>query len=112
MIVCCPPELVQECRSFLSDNFFRAFTDESRLGVFLVLMENGEMTVNQVAEQMDINQSNVSRHLTLLKQAGVTQARKSGREIYYQIDYQNIAQRLQSILSIVQQCCPTTPEEN
>jgi len=112
MIFCCPPDLVHDCRTFLSDDFFAAFTDESRLRVFLILMEHGEMTVNQVADRMDIAQSNVSRHLAMLKRAGVAQSRKDGRETYYQINYQNISQRLQSILNIVQQCCPVAEEEN
>lgn len=108
--VCCPPDLVDECGRFMKDDFFRAFIDESRLKVFLTLMEHGEITVNDVAAQMEISQSNVSRHLAFLKNAGVAVSRKEGRETYYRIDYEHVAHKLQSILSIVRVCCP--PDES
>jgi len=112
MFICCPPELVKKCREFLEDDFFNAFTDESRLNVFLFLMEKGEMTVNQVSELMNINQSNVSRHLSMLKKSGVAESKRNGRETYYKINYQNIAYRLQSIVNIIKQCCPTEEMED
>lgn len=112
MSICCPPELVNKCRGFLEDDFFNAFTDESRLNVFLFLMEKGEMSVNQVSELMNINQSNVSRHLSMLKKSGVAESKRNGRETYYKIDYQNIAYRLQSIVNIIKQCCTTEDMED
>ena len=105
MTVWCRPELVDQCRGFLEDDFFKAFVDESRLKIFLVLMEKGEMTVNDVSRDMEINQSNVSRHLAYLKRAGVAISKRNGRETSYRIDYENVAERLQSILTIVRECC-------
>lgn len=110
--VCCPPDLVTECRSFLEDDLFKAFIDESRLKIFLLLMEKGEMTVNDVALDMPISQSNVSRHLGFLKRAGVATSRREGRETYYRLNYENLAHRLQSILSIVRICCPPKQEKD
>lgn len=107
--ICCPPDLVNGCGKLMEDNFFKAFIDESRLKIFLILMERGEMTVNEVSGQITINQSNVSRHLTFLKRVGLALTRKEGRKTYYRINYQSLAHRLQSILSIVRACCP--PEE-
>jgi len=111
MALCCPPDLVNECQGFMEDEFFKAFIDESRLKVFLLLMEKGEMTVNEVSDQMEINQSNVSRHLAFLKRAGVALCRRDGRETYYRINYKNLAHRLKSILLIVNQCCEPETEE-
>jgi len=105
MVFCCPPDLVSKCHGLLEDEFFNAFIDESRVNVFLLLMEFGEMSVNDVSSRMKINQSNVSRHLTFLKRADIAKSRKEGREAYYRINYENLARRLQSILSIVHVCC-------
>lgn len=104
-------ELVNKCQSLLEDDFFKAFTDQSRLQVFFILMENGELTVNQVSNLMNINQSNVSRHLTILKQVGITISRRNGRETYYTIDYQNIANRLRLMTNIIDQCCKINIQE-
>ncbi|MFQ6674416.1 MAG: ArsR/SmtB family transcription factor, partial [Fidelibacterota bacterium] len=78
--VCCSPDLVDECRSVLEEDFFRAFIDESRLKIFLILMEKGELTVSGVSGEIDIDQSNVSRHLAFLKRAGVAVSNRNGRE--------------------------------
>ena len=110
-MLCCPPDLVNECQSLMEDGFFKAFIDESRLKIFLLLMENGELTVNDVSGRMEINQSNVSRHLAFLRRAGIAFSRKDGREIYYRLNYENLAHRLQSILSIVHWCCEPNIEE-
>ena len=68
-------------------------------------MEYGKMTVNEVADRMEINQSNVSRHLNLLKRAGVAQNKKRGRETFYSLNFENINYRLGAILGIIGQCC-------
>ncbi len=109
--ICCPPDLVDDCQRLMADDFFKAFIDESRLKAFLILMERGELTVNEVAGRMDISQSNVSRHLSFLKKAGVTLSRKNGRETYYRVNYENLAGRLRSILSIIRECCPPGKEK-
>ena len=102
----CPQELIDQCRSLLEDEFFKAFTDESRQKIILLLLEHGEMTVNQVVARMEINQSNVSRHLALLKRSGVAISERRGQAIYYKPDYENISHRLQSMASIISQCNP------
>lgn len=111
MVLCCPPEMVAQCRSFLEDEFFKAFVDESRQNILLLLLEQGEMTVNDISARIAINQSNVSRHLSLLYRTGVATRRKTGREAYYQLDYENIAKRLGALLGIVHHCCPPAPNQ-
>lgn len=108
---CCSDELLDHCRTFLADDFFRAFIDESRQKILLLLLENGEMSVNAVAERMDITQPNVSRHLDMLKRAGVAVNRRQGREVYYRPHYDNIVHRLQSLGNTIKQCCPPNIKE-
>ncbi|MDP6570281.1 MAG: ArsR family transcriptional regulator, partial [Candidatus Marinimicrobia bacterium] len=60
-IKCCDGKMLKKCRSLLGENLFKAFNDESRQQIFLILLSSGEMTVNQVCEKIHINQSNVSR---------------------------------------------------
>lgn len=112
MGACCSPALIDECRSFLTGDFFKAFVDESRQAIFLLLVENGEMTVKAITDQMSISQSNVSRHLALLKRAGVADSERRGQEIWYRPNYKEVIHRLSSLATVLNQCCrPESAEE-
>ena len=44
-----------------------------------------ELTVSEIAEEIDTSLQNTSQHLRLMKNKGVLQSRRDGREIYYRI---------------------------
>ena len=46
---------------------------------------NRELTVSEIAEEIDTSMQNTSQHLRLMKDKGVLQSRRDGREIYYHI---------------------------
>lgn len=60
----------------------KALGDETRLRI-MALLENQELCACQIIEAFDLANSTISRHLTLLKQAGLLRSRKSGRWVYY-----------------------------
>ena len=49
------------------------------------LLGNQELTVSAIAEEIDTSMQNTSQHLRLMKDKGVLQSRRDGREIYYRI---------------------------
>ncbi len=102
---CCDSKLLRQCRSLLGKNLFKAFNDESRQKIFIILFSGGEMTVNEVSNEININQSNVSRHLKLMKECGVAESRKKGREIYYCLNVNKLRQYFRNLLSIFDNCC-------
>lgn len=59
-----------------------ALADESRVRI-LGALKNGERCVCQVNELLDLAPSTVSRHLAVLKHAGLIDVRKEGRWLYY-----------------------------
>ena len=61
-----------------------ALADEGRLRAVLAL-GSGELCVCQLVELLGLAPSTVSKHLTILKQARVVEARKQGRWIYYSL---------------------------
>lgn len=67
-------------REFL--NITKALADENRLRMLMAL-EGGELCVCQITELMGLAVSTVSKHLSLLYQAGLVNARKEGRWMYY-----------------------------
>jgi ArsR family transcriptional regulator len=62
----------------------KALSDEPRVRALLALRE-GELCLCQVIELLDLAPSTVSKHMSLLKQAGLVQQRKAGRWHYYRL---------------------------
>ena len=60
----------------------KALADENRVRLLLALRA-GELCVCQLIVLLDLAPSTVSKHLALLKQAGLIEARKEGRWIHY-----------------------------
>jgi DNA-binding transcriptional ArsR family regulator len=102
---CCGKSLLNQCKSFLSGNFFKAFSDNSRSEIVLLIMEHGQMTVGQVSEKVNINQSNVSRHLSMMHESGIMTKTKQGREVKYGLDFQSIKKNLNTFLDSLNSCC-------
>lgn len=63
---------------------FRALGEPSRLRV-LYLLESGEMTVGDIAEAVEGNQPNVSKHLQVLYETGMVRRRRVGNTMIYSI---------------------------
>jgi ArsR family transcriptional regulator len=65
-------------------NLTRALADEHRVRALLALRQ-GELCVCQITELSGLAPSTVSKHLSILFQAGLVESRKAGRWIYYQL---------------------------
>ena len=62
----------------------KALADGSRLRL-LKLLEDGEVCVCILTESLGLAPATVSKHLSLLKAAGLIQARKDGRWVHYRL---------------------------
>jgi uncharacterized membrane protein len=63
---------------------FRALADETRLKIVKMLSEK-EMCVEDLMTALRLAQATVSHHLQVLKEAGLVQAEKRGRNVYYSL---------------------------
>ncbi len=63
---------------------FRALSDPSRLQI-LQLLFRGERSVQELCELSEMNQANVSKHLSVLSEQGIVQKRRQGTFVYYSI---------------------------
>ena len=68
---------------------FRAFSDTSRVRIISVLTRV-EMNVGTLAQAVGISESAVSHHLRSLRQMRLVQARRYGKEVYYQVEDEHI----------------------
>lgn len=72
---------------------FRGFSDPSRLSI-LESLRDGPRTVTEIIQATDLSQSNVSNHLSCLRDCGLVTTEQQGRFIYYQLSDQRIEQLL------------------
>jgi DNA-binding transcriptional ArsR family regulator len=65
------------------DALFRSLADPTRRAIFERLCRRGEQTVGALTAQAGISQPAVSKHLAILKQAGLVRDRHEGRQTHY-----------------------------
>lgn len=65
------------------DILFRTLADPTRRAIFERLCREGTLTVGALTAQAGISQPAVSKHLAVLKQAGLVSDRHEGRQTHY-----------------------------
>jgi DNA-binding transcriptional ArsR family regulator len=65
------------------DVLFRTLADPTRRGIFERLCREGEQTVGALQARAGVSQPAVSKHLGILKQAGLVRDRHEGRQTHY-----------------------------
>jgi DNA-binding transcriptional ArsR family regulator len=78
------PHPIPEDLAELIARRFRALGEPLRVRL-LDLLRDGELSVSALAAQLDAGQQNVSKHLTVLADAGMLARRKDGTHVYYRI---------------------------
>ncbi len=74
---------------FELSEFFKFFSDTTRIRIIEILL-NGEISVNEIAEKLNLGQSAVSHQLCLLRTAHLIRPRKEGRTVFYALDDDHI----------------------
>lgn len=65
--------------------YFDAASNETRLRMLYVLHRAGELCVCDLADIFEITQPSVSRHLKILREKALVQARRDAQTIYYSV---------------------------
>jgi ArsR family transcriptional regulator len=93
-------------RSFM--NITKALADETRIRSLLALRK-GELCVCQITELFGLAPSTVSKHLSLLFQAGLVESRKEGRWIYYKLPGKEAPVEVREALDWVEKSLDANP---
>jgi DNA-binding transcriptional ArsR family regulator len=67
----------------IHDALFRTLADPTRRALFERLCREGEQTVGALTVRAGVSQPAVSKHLGILKQAGLVRDRHEGRQTHY-----------------------------
>jgi DNA-binding transcriptional ArsR family regulator len=73
------------------DALFRSLADPTRRAIFERLCREGEQTVGALTAQAGISQPAVSKHLGILKLAGLVRDRHEGRQTHYSVQLDALA---------------------
>jgi DNA-binding transcriptional ArsR family regulator len=65
------------------DVLFRTLADPTRRAIFERLCRDGEQTVGALTARAGVSQPAVSKHLRVLKGAGLVRERQQGRQTHY-----------------------------
>jgi ArsR family transcriptional regulator len=88
----------------------KALGEKNRLRAFLALLDTEELCVCDVGEFLELAPATVSRHMSLLCQAGLVDFQKRGRWVYYRISPKVDPGLLQWIRNAVEDS-PSRPED-
>jgi DNA-binding transcriptional ArsR family regulator len=86
----------------LESGFLKAIAQPTRLKI-LYFLRDGEQCQCKIIPKMKEDQSNISRHLTHMKDMGILESRREGVSVYYKIK----DKRIFGILSLVDEMVKT-----
>ena len=82
---------LDEHASFHLANLFSALSDPTRLRILDLLLDD-ELSVGVIAEQLGMTESAVSHQLRGLRLQRIVRARKQGRQVFYCLDDEHVAE--------------------
>lgn len=84
-------------------NIFKALPDQNRLKILDSICQNDcECTVSEIAKCCEVDFSVVSRHLKVLRDAGILQANKKGQKVIHHVNRKEIADMLREVANRIE----------
>ena len=103
-------KIAEELVEVLDSKFFKTLSEPVRVQILKFLMLNGRSDIGSIAENMPQDRSVISRHLTLMHEAGVLIGEKESRHVFYSVNGQHFLEKLvnitEKINECMQECCP------
>lgn len=92
----------------MAPRLFKALADPRRIALLIRLAKAGEpCTVSGAAEGSGVDVSVVSRHLAILREAGVIKCEKQGKEVWCVVQTDLLARTLRDLADALETCCPS-----
>jgi DNA-binding transcriptional ArsR family regulator len=83
-----------------ASNMLKAIAHPLRIAILNHLENGKKLTVTEIHELLNIEQSTTSHHLGILKDKGVLASQREGKNTYYYLKHDNLA----SIVECVSKC--------
>lgn len=79
--------------------FCKTLADANRLLIIAELVK-GEKSVSDLANNLELGQSNVSKHLALMRERGLVDTRRDGASIYYSLSDPRIFKAIELLVHV------------
>ena len=84
----------------MKDDFFQALSHPCRREI-IRLLKWKNLTAGQIAGHFDIAQPTVSRHLEVLRNAGIVTSQRRGNQIIYSLDRSMVQEMLMEVMELL-----------
>ncbi len=83
----------------LHAEFCQTLSDANRL-LLISELSKGESSVNELVERLGLRQSNVSKHLAVMRERGLVSTRREGAAIYYSLSDRRIFEAIRLLMEV------------
>lgn len=80
---------------------YTALGDEHRQRILLTFDSGERLNVGQIVAVSTLSRSAVSHHLKLLREAGVLQSRKEGKEVFFWINKEFLVEAMETVVDYI-----------
>lgn len=80
---------------------FKALSDPTRRHI-LELLKPGRMTAGDIVQKFNVTGATISRHLAVLKQAGLVSDIKEGKYVYYELNASVVEEAMSWLANIIE----------
>lgn len=81
-------------------NMLKAIAHPMRIAIISLLEDDAKLTVTEIHQKLQIEQSTTSHHLGILKDKGVLVSKRDGKNTYYFLKHE----KLSSIVNCLSSC--------
>ncbi len=83
----------------LHAEFCKTLSDANRL-LIISELSKGEVSVNELVRRLELRQSNVSKHLAVMRERGLVMTRREGASIFYSLTDPRISKAIQLLREV------------
>jgi ArsR family transcriptional regulator, arsenate/arsenite/antimonite-responsive transcriptional repressor len=80
---------------------FTALGDEHRQRILLTFESGERLNIGEIVAVSTLSRTAVSHHLRILREAGVLQSRKEGKEVYFWIDKKFLIEAMETVVGFI-----------
>lgn len=80
---------------------YAALGDEHRQRILLTFEPGERLNIGQIVEVATLSRTAVSHHLRILREAGVLQSQKQGKEVYFWINKEFLIEVMETVVGYI-----------
>ncbi len=84
---------------------FKALADETRVKI-MQMLNTRPRAVNEIVDFFSVSQPTISRHLLVLKQAGLVSSKRRGQQVFYAVNEETLRDKALGFFGGLECCVP------